>query len=165
MSVAPLGVPGPEWARAPAAAFVAPPAAGIIVGLGFTLVGFFPALAIAPLYGALLGWSVAFVVGVPLHLLLRRWGASSGAAYAAAGLLLGLGAASVADAMSASGCAGRPAAGCDGMLGLAQGITGLVFGPLFGAIAGWVFRRMVRPGGGPARAGADGPHDRDGRTR
>jgi hypothetical protein len=123
--------------------FVAPPAAGLAVGVLLTFTGLFPALLIAPIYATILGWPAAYVFGIPLYLVLRRRRVTWWGAYVAGAMLLGLAAGVAAGMASEIACDGR--ASCGFFATLPQGAFGATFGALIGAISGLVFWRVVRP--------------------
>lgn len=60
------------WDRVLSGPLLAPPAAGLVVGAGFGMLGALPALAIAPLYAGVLGWPTGLVLGIPAYRLLRH---------------------------------------------------------------------------------------------
>lgn len=131
------------WVSVLGGLFVAPPAAGLVVGILLTFVGLFPALLIAPIYATLLGFPAAYVFGIPLYLVLRRRRVTWWGAYVAGAMLLGLAAGVAAGMASEIACDGR--ASCSFFATVPQGGLGATFGALTGAIAGLVFWSVVRP--------------------
>lgn len=133
-----------DWAAVLFGLFVAPPAAGLVLGVLITFTGLFPALIFAPLFAALVGWPVAFLFGIPLYVILRRRRVTWWGAYVGAAMLLGLGGGVALAIAPRSTCdAGERCA--ELRIPFLDDVSVPGFGGLIGGIAGLVFWRAVRP--------------------
>jgi hypothetical protein len=136
------GLPWREGARVLLGLALAPPVAGVAVGLVFSALGVPFVFPIVVYLAALFGWPGAVVLGIPAYLFLRRWRGAPCLAYVAVGMLLGLATAAGADVVREIACADT-CRSHNSSLGLVGGPLGYIFGPILGAIAGAAFWRIV----------------------